>query len=292
MKCNKCGNNIREGATFCPFCGTMVEKPAARPVTYPAPSANAYPQTGGADNAVNYQAQDRFGAVGGVPQSEGGSPKNIGKTVIAAAAAVVVIAAAVGFSGFVKNTKCSQPFKKFEEGFEDCDIELMLEAFPEGISSLITDEVGSDEMDEAETEMQDALEELADEMDYGSEFAVSHEIMRREKLSKDSVDRLNELFEMGDLDIEVKKAYSVDVRFTVEGDNGNEGYITGNFSVGKTDDGWKIVDFNNILSDYSQYEPIDEAAEAIFGMLSGQSDDIFNAYDDDYGYDDDYDYDY
>lgn len=306
MKCNVCGYEIGGNSKFCPFCGSTVSlsdggrnsipETAAMPENTAVNAGSAIPQQ------QAYQPQDQYGNFGGAQQS-GGEPVwksklsgiPLPKAAAAAAAVIIAIAGASAIGHEVKIHNCGKPFKNLEDGFEDCDIYLMLDAFPEDVSDLIADEIGDDVIEDAEEEMEEGLSLALEGMNFGDEIEIDHKIMNCEKLSSESLDRLNELYEDADLDVEIKKCYSVDVRFTVEGDNGNESYVTGNFSVGKVDGDWKLVDFNNLISDYSQYDPLDTVfeslAEEIADIKNGDSrsyfDDRYNDYDDYY---DNYDY--
>lgn len=314
MKCNVCGYEISDGSKFCPFCGSTVGLSGGG--SDPISETAAVPENnfGNAGNAEpfqqayqqqTYQPQDQYGSFGGVQQT-GGDPEwrsklsgiSLPKAAAAVAAVIIVIAGASAIGRAVKIHNCGKPFKNLEEGFEDCDIYRMLDAFPEDVSDLITDEIGDDEIEDAEEEIEEGMAPALEEMNFGDKIEITHKIMNCEKLSSDSLDRLNELYEDADLDVEIKKCYSVDVRFTVEGDNGNESYVTGNFSVGKVDGDWKLVDFNTLISDYSQYDPLDTVfeylAEAIADLKSGDSrsylDDYYDDFDDYDDYYDDYDY--
>jgi hypothetical protein len=204
------------------------------------------------------------------------------KIVAAVLAVIVVVAGAFGLNNVIQNKHCSEPFDALESGFEDRDITAMLEAFPDEITELLTDNIDSEYISDAEDELDEAIEEGADEIGFGSDFEISHEIVNREKLTSDQLDRLNDIFDDADLDIEVKTGYNVDVRFIVTGDNGNESYVTANFSVGKIDGEWKIVDFNEIISDYSQYSPLDTAFSYITLGISKLKNGDFDDYDDIY----------
>lgn len=308
MKCNVCGYEIGGGSRFCPFCGSTVDLSVGGCAPIPETAATPENNFGNACNAdyqqQAYQPQEQYGQYGnfGGVQQPGGDPDwrsklsviSLPKAAAAVIAAIIVIAGASAIGHAVIIHNCGKPFKNLEEGFEDCDIYLMLDAFPEDVADLITDEIGDDEIEDAEEEMEEGIDLALEGMNFGDKIEITHKIMNCEKLSSDSLDRLNELYEDADLDVEIKKCYSVDVRFTVEGDNGNESYVTGNFSVGKVDGDWKLVDFNTIISDYSQYDPLDTVfeylAEEIADLKGGGSRSYFDDYDDYDDYYDDYDY--
>ena len=261
----------------------------------PAPYAEDIRAKG---NDLKFAAKSFAESVAGVVKLKG-KAFSAKKLAACAAALVVVIAAAAGLTNALKKHNISKPLKAIEEGLEDCDVERMLEALPDDIA----DTADSDDIDEAEDDMQDAVDEYAEQAGFDGSFTVSHKILDYKKVKGDSLDRINELYEEAEFDLDMKKCYSADVRFTVEGDNGYEAYITMNISVGKTSDGWKLVDFNELISDYSQYSPLDTSFEYLaklvassnysndndFGMLGGFDPDKDDS-SDDYDHSDDYHY--
>ena len=337
MICNFCGAFLRDGAEKCSTCGrppapadTADDKPfllgrestdyadvppAPEPKPAPEPSVppeppvppapNVLPQPAPYAEDIRAKGNDLKFAAKSFAESVAGAVKLKGKAFSAkklaacAAALVVVIAAAAGLTNALKKHNIGKPLKAIEEGLEDCDVERMLEALPDDIA----DTADSDDIDEAEDDMQDAVDEYAEQAGFDGSFTVSHKILDYKKVKGDSLDRINELYEEAEFDLDMKKCYSADVRFTVEGDNGYEAYITMNISVGKTSDGWKLVDFNELISDYSQYSPLDTSFEYLaklvassnysddndFGMLGGFDPDKDDS-SDDYDHSDDYQY--
>lgn len=284
--CEQCGNKISDDAKFCRNCGAKVV----------ANDIGRSTDNGVKKVAVVYKPQYERPVLNDETSEQGAAVKQLtkGKIVLIFIIAAVVFAGSITAIKLKTSYNCSKPFSAIEEGFEDNDFERILEAFPEKYKDELKNSVGTGEYRDGIREINDGMKELKDELDeetdWGDDIKISHKILNTERLSDKQIKNIMRYNKKAGLGFEIESAYNTDVRFTAQSSNGFIGYFTYNFTVGKVDGNWVIVDFNSILSDLSEYdiigEEIDMMAEDIYDELNYE-------YDDDYDYDDYYDdYDY
>lgn len=202
MFCKNCGTQLKEGAKFCPKCGT--------PVT-PMPGAG---QAGpGAGPQPPYQQPG-----GGQPPHQGPAAGKASKIPIFAIGAIVILVVAVilifracAGGGYEK------PIKNFMQGMEDLDADKMLSAFPPEALEALEDE-GYDE-DEISEQFEQMVTAGMDSLGFDIDYAIDYEIEDATELSKREISDIEEAFEDEDIDLSIKEGRSVDLTLTISLDS-------------------------------------------------------------------------
>jgi len=109
--------------------------------------------------------------------------------------------------------------KTMVKSMEDCDAEKMLKLFPEEVMEILYENY-DDDIDELIEELEDSMKDTMDyyEDEYGRNIKLSFEIDDADELDEDELDDLmDNYYDYMDVDIEIKKAYELEVELIIEG---------------------------------------------------------------------------
>ena len=207
MFCKNCGTQLKEGAKFCPKCGT--------------PAANV--NTGG--NGGGYQG----GASPVQPQKK---PPYLAIGLIAIVVGVVIVLAVVlGKSVFGKGYE--KPIKTMVKGVEEQDGRVISSVFPEKTVEAMEDELGFDKKD---------FEYIFSRKDWeNKDVKVKYEIEYNKKLDKDAIEDIeDEIKKELDIREDISAARELDVTMTVYVDGDEEDDNDTTIEVIKVDGNWYI----------------------------------------------------
>lgn len=201
MFCGNCGNQIEEGAAFCPICGGKLE------------SAE--------DTNVNNNFDNNTYAVQ-VDNAENKKYKMVGVVSVAVVAVLVVIFACVLFGG----RGYKKTVKEYIEATFEMDGKAMLDLLPEDVIDYVREEEDMTKKEMIE-EFDDMLEESLEwiELYVGDDLSYLYEIVDVDDYSKRKVNELiEEISDELDIDINVKAAKTVTVEIAVEGEDDDYEY--------------------------------------------------------------------
>ena len=270
MYCTKCGAQISDSVTVCPYCG---QPTGVQPEGSYQPGGGAYQpggngayQAGGGyqQDSGAYQAgggyQQGGGAYqpGGSYQSGGGAYQPGGNTAgarsagnrnriigIAAVAVVIVVVAFLLIRLLLGGGGYEDPVRNAIEGVLDGDAGKILDAMPDEMI-----EMGMEELD---VDSRRELEEMVDEMmvqpmqeqlnsELGDDWDYSYEIVDTEDFSRSELRDFNEQMADAGFDLEADEGKFVEVELTVESEEGSEDDTT-EVRVVKIGRKWYLADF-------------------------------------------------
>ncbi len=195
MFCRNCGAQLKEGAKFCPKCGT--------PVTQTQSTAG---QQYDVQPGQDLREGPGLSGAAGVKKTKKAPAFAIGAVIILVIAVILIVRACAGGGGYEK------PIRNLMEGIENRDIDQLLKAFP-------------DEMfeDDNENERDEIAEEIENAFNYsiGSvhlfdiDYKLSYEIDDEFDLSDREVKEIEDQFEGEDIDVTVKAGKEVDLTMTI-----------------------------------------------------------------------------
>lgn len=209
--CPKCGNQLPDDAAFCNNCGEKMTAPAAdaaattaenvAPVPVPAPAA--------APAGDNTASTNNNGAPVNNATLEAAQQKSknsqIGIIAVAAAAVILVVILIVvlssalggGYKAPIKNLVNN--FNRGNTNVEDY-LSCVAPKFAVSTYSDVYDlikSVDKDVIEDFDEEVKDSFEEFFDEAEdtFGKDYRLSYEIKDAERLDKDEIEDLQEVYE-------------------------------------------------------------------------------------------------
>lgn len=223
--CENCGAEMEDNQTVCPKCANGAEAEKVEETTATAEEVKSNPTSSNKSETIK-----KVGIIGGI-----------------AAAVVIIIAiiASIIGSGWKK------PIKNYVAGMNKCDSEKYLSAFPDFLKMKTTD-----------SDLKDSKKN--DEKTYGDNVKYSAKILKKEKISKDDLNNVQEYINKKyDTNVKVKKGYKVKIEEKTKGKD-DYAYGTSTRYVYKIDGKWKMLnvspetakknkDSKSSSSDYSSY---------------------------------------
>ena len=230
MFCRNCGTQLKEGAKFCPKCGTPVNSTAGNGVN----GDRVPPEKWGGGTQTTYHYQSS------AAKKETRIPLFLIGAIVILAAVVVIIFRACSDSGYKK------VIKTYMEGNQELDAEKMLSVFPPQVLDAIEDE-GYDREEIAE-QFEQTLTKSLDTLGADDDFDLEYKIEDEANLSKSMIENIEEEFADEDVNISITDGKSVDLTWTITLDDlgiNHEQDMT--VEVIKVDGDWYINPFSLIL---------------------------------------------
>ena len=256
MFCKKCGAQLNDGAKFCNVCGAQFENAApvadpfgqpAAPVADPfgqpaAPAADPFGQQAAPFGQQIAPAADPYATPVAATQNFGPTmnPKN-GKgkvALIASISAIVALCVVVIICLFACGgggaSSIDEALEVYFEALDDKDID--------GIEDIVYPSIFSEGYDSEIFEEEEFMDNLIDEVNPGDgkpKFG-SIKITDKEKMSSDSIDKVNTNLEEYDDYIEIESGVNVTGKITIKVDGESNTYKL-KASLVKADGDWYIV---------------------------------------------------
>lgn len=201
MFCNNCGTQFDDSQAFCPNCGTASAPAEQAPVQAPAGNNNM---------------KDKLPLI------------IVAAAIIVLVIVIIVIAASGGYKKSVKNM-----FKYMEKGNTE---KLLKLGYPKEIYEELIDEIYDMDVDEYVEAHDAAFEALWEGLEDEGKVKIDYEIKKAENLDKlddledevyfgevedldDFIDYMDDVYGDYDFDADkIKKAYAVEVKYTIEVD--------------------------------------------------------------------------
>ena len=205
--CPKCGNQLPDDAAFCNNCGEKMTAPAAdaaattaenvAPVPVPAPAGDNTASTNNNGAPVNNATLEAA--------QQKSKNSQIGIIAVAAAAVILVVILIVvlssalggGYKAPIKNLVNN--FNRGNTNVEDY-LSCVAPKFAVSTYSDVYDlikSVDKDVIEDFDEEVKDSFEEFFDEAEdtFGKDYRLSYEIKDAERLDKDEIEDLQEVYE-------------------------------------------------------------------------------------------------
>ena len=143
------------------------------------------------------------------------------------------------------NSSYKSVVKTMIKAMEKCDAEKMIKIFPDEFLEYMCEEEYDDDYDDMVDDLEDSLEDSMDwwEDQYGRDIKLTYEIDDADELDEDEIEALMDYYDdVMDLDLDIKKAYVVEVELDIEGkkDDGSEDMVLTVIKVGSK---WYIMNF-------------------------------------------------
>lgn len=218
-KCISCGAELEDDVMFCDKCGAKQEV-----------------VTQNVAAAVPEKESDNIMA---------GLPKNI---IIALVAAAVIIVLAIVAIASLAGGGYKKAIKAEVNAFNKQDVQKFIKTYPKDLLDALDDKADKRDDADFEEEMEDvidvATESYEDDDDIGSNPKVKVAIIDKIKLTEDDIKEVKKKIkdeEVGlDYKADIKKGYSVLVKYTIKGDDGEDEYFE-SCTVCKVDGKWVVV---------------------------------------------------
>ena len=127
--------------------------------------------------------------------------------IIAVAAIVITIIAMIAGNAWKK------PIDKIVKGIQKTDTEILLSAFPDFVKDELKDELNLETMDKMFVKLGDALEDK-----YGDNYKISYKVVKKDKIEKDDLKKLEKAFNDNmDKNVKVSAGYKAKVKLIVKG---------------------------------------------------------------------------
>ena len=161
--------------------------------------------------------------------------------IICAAAAVILITAAAVI-GVCAKKACVKPVKTFFSAVENADGKAFADTLPPCVLNSMGSESAADYYEE--NMLRESLKELED--DYGSRIRLSFKEEQRIRLDDSAIERLENKLRESYGEIEITKAYDLDISYTIKGSHKSETKRR-EFTVCKTEGKWVIAGVPNSI---------------------------------------------
>lgn len=230
MFCRNCGTQLKEGAKFCPKCGTPVNLTAGNGVN----GGGVPSEKRGVGTQTTYHYQSS------AAKKESRIPFFLIGVIVILVVAVVIIFRACSDGGYKK------VIKTYIEGNQELDAEKMLSVFPPQILDAIEDE-GYDREEIAE-QFEQTITKSLDTLGADDDFSLDYKIEDETNLSKSMIENIEEEFADEDVNISITDGKSVDLTWTISFDDlgiNHEQNMT--VEVIKVDGDWYMNPFSLIL---------------------------------------------
>lgn len=226
MFCRKCGNQIPDGAAFCPNCGNAMGSEQHQPQvqTQEQPTIQ-YDNTQG---QMQYDTQGQFYDLNGQNVANPYNPytptpkKKITKNTVIGIAAVAVVAVAVIVAliliigGLGKGEKSPEAAAEaYIEALSKLDVDKLIDCVPDEVLEAMAEDQYDGSLKELKKDGREEFEEMKED---GWDIKVKVKVKENEKVSRDSLKKLNEKYEDNDCDIKISEARDITVKLTVKGE--------------------------------------------------------------------------
>ena len=246
MFCDKCGNQLPDGAKFCDKCGAQAAQAAGDPAVVgdPAvagPQPAAEPASGDYFSAPGGQqpaAGDYFSTPGGQQPAPDGNIPGMAAQVHSGTAwvkiliAVVVVAVlGLGVKGIFFRSSPEKPLDYLVQTVNKGDSKYLVKMFPKQVQSILKSPLIKSSLDSSIADMREDIEN-----EVGRNAKMSYKVKSKTRLSKDERENfvsgvtksLSSLMSFGSLsdstlpDLNIKDAYELEVELTIKGADGSD----------------------------------------------------------------------